>query len=47
MILALRMAEVTGKMALARQKNLPDDPELETEWQKLLAAGRTLRKGKN
>ena len=47
MRLSLRMAEVTGKMALARQKNQPDDPELENEWQKLLAAQRTLRKGKN
>ena len=47
MRLAMRMAEVTGKMALIRQKNLPDDPELENEWQKLLAAQRALRKETN
>ena len=44
MRLAMRMAEVTGKMALARQKNQPEDPELEAQWQKLLATQRALRK---
>ena len=37
MILALRTAEITGKMALLRQKGLPEDPELEAQWQALTA----------
>ncbi len=43
-VLAMRMAEIAGKMALDRQKGRTADPELEEAWQKLLADQRALRK---
>lgn len=44
--LAMRMAEITGKMAELRQKNQPIPQELEDDWQALLRAQQALRQKK-